>query len=78
MIIALLSSAQNSIVTGCTEESLLQKPGTWKAGMKGSEGGTAADLAREKKIVAAIHTMIKSKYKPMSVEGILKLLILRH
>jgi len=54
----------------CDEESLLQKPGTWKVGMKGSEGGTPTDLAKEKKLVAAIHTMIKSKYTPMSVEAI--------
>ncbi len=54
----------------CTDESLLQKPGTWKTGMKGSEGGTATDLAKEKKLVAAIHNMIKSKYTPMSVEAI--------
>ena len=59
------SSAQN-----CTDESLLQKPGIWKAGMKGSEGGGAADLVREKKIVAAVHAMIKSKYTPMSVEAL--------
>jgi len=53
----------------CTIETLLQKPGVWKASPKGSEGGTAADLAREKKTIAAIHTMIKSKYIPKSVEA---------
>lgn len=54
----------------CVTESLLQKPGTWKAGMKGSQHGSAADLAREKKVVAAIHEMIQSKYKPAAVEAI--------
>lgn len=33
----------------CNEASILQKSGIWKEGMKGSEGGTAADLAIEKK-----------------------------
>jgi len=59
------SSAQD-----CNEESLLKKPGTWKAGMKGSQGGTATELAKEKKTVEAIHNMIKSKYSPTGVEAI--------
>ncbi|HMK19438.1 MAG TPA: hypothetical protein VK492_14645 [Chitinophagaceae bacterium] len=53
----------------CSEESLLQKPGIWKASPKGSEGGAAAELAKEKQTIAAIHTMIKSKYTPKSVEA---------
>src|SRR5436190_12201411 len=53
----------------CSQESLLQKPGIWKASPEGSEGGTAAELAQEKKTIAAIHTMIKSKYTPKSVEA---------
>ncbi|MGZ8559586.1 MAG: hypothetical protein ACXWWC_14685 [Chitinophagaceae bacterium] len=69
LFITLLLSI-SSIPQDCTDESLLQKPGIWKAGMKGSQGGTTTDLAKEKKIVAAIHTMVKSKYTPMSVEGI--------
>jgi hypothetical protein len=59
------ASAQN-----CTEESLIQKPGVWKVGTKGSEGGTATQLLSEKKTVAAIHHMIQSKYTPMGVESI--------
>jgi hypothetical protein len=54
----------------CEDESLLQKPGTWKVGMKGSEGGTPTDLAKEKKLVTALHNMVKSKYTPTSVEAI--------
>ena len=54
----------------CDDESLLQKPGTWKVGMKGSQGGTATELAKEKKTVEAIHNMIKSKYSPIGVEAI--------
>ena len=62
ILFSMASSAQD-----CSEELLLQKPGIWKEGMKGSQGGTAADLIRQKKIVAAIHTMIKLKYTPKGV-----------
>jgi hypothetical protein len=65
ILFSILAAAQD-----CTNDFVLQKPGAWKTGMKGSEEGTAADLAAEKKIVLAIHTMIKSKYTPMSVEAI--------
>lgn len=51
----------------CSKELLMQKPGTWKESSGGGTGITAADLAREKKVVAAIHTMIKSKYSPLGV-----------
>ncbi|MHB1196619.1 MAG: hypothetical protein ACYC0A_07240 [Lutibacter sp.] len=64
LFLSLSASSQN-----CSNESLLQTPGVWKEGRKGSEGGTAADLAKEKKIVAAIHLMIKSKYTPIGVEA---------
>lgn len=60
----------NALSQDCSDESLLKKAGTWKAGIKGSEGGSAADLAREKKIIGSIHTMIKSKYTPGGVEAI--------
>jgi|WetSurMetagenome_2_1015567.scaffolds.fasta_scaffold27751_2 hypothetical protein len=69
LVIAIAFAALASFAQVCTEASLLQTPGQWKAGMKGSEGGTAADLAREKQIVAALHAMIKSKYAPMSLEA---------
>ena len=62
LLVALRSSAQD-----CTNESLLQKPGTWKESSNALSGIAAADLAREKKVVAAIHTMIKSKYSPIGV-----------
>ncbi len=64
-LMALRPAAQN-----CSTEMLLQKPGTWKEGIKGSQGGKAAELQKEKKIIAAIHNMIKSKYTPMGVEAI--------
>ncbi|MDP3312741.1 hypothetical protein [Lutibacter sp.] len=61
-VIAISSAAQE-----CDEEFLLQKPGTWKESSGVLAGIAAGDLAREKKIVASIHTMIKSKYTPMGV-----------
>ncbi len=61
---AFTAAAQN-----CNEASLLQKPGVWKESSGGSSGITAADFAREKKNVAAIHAMIKSKYSPMGVHA---------
>ena len=62
-VLLFVMSAFSIVLTAqeCTIETLLQKPGVWKTSPKGSEGGTAADLAREKKTIAAIHTMIKSK-----------------
>ena len=53
----------------CTKESLLQKPGTWKETSAVMDGVAAADLAREKKTVAAINNMIKSKYSPIAVKA---------
>ena len=41
-----------------------------KEGMKGSVTGIpAADLEKEKKVVAAIHLMVKSKYSPTGVQA---------
>lgn len=53
----------------CSTALLLQQPGVWKAGMKGSQNGTAAELAKEKNTVAAIHNMIKKNYTPLGVEA---------
>ena len=64
LLLKFYAPAQN-----CTPEIIIQKPGVWKASPKGSQGGTAAELAKEKKIVAAIHDMIKAKYTPMGVEA---------
>jgi hypothetical protein len=42
----------------------------WKEGMKGSVSGIApADLDKERKVVAAIHILTKSKYTPMGVQA---------
>ena len=70
LLSGILFTALSAFTQDCTEASLLQKTGTWKAGMKGSEGGTAADLLKEKKVVAAIHNMVKSKYTPIGVEAL--------
>lgn len=69
LFVSVLLLALSSFGQDCTDQSLLQKPGSWKAGIKGSEEGIAADLAREKKVVTAIHEMIKSEYTPMGVEA---------
>ena len=54
----------------CDETSLLQKPGLWKTGNGSTNGIATSDLAKEKKIVDAIHAMIKSKYAPTGVEAL--------
>ena len=58
-----------SLAQDCTEELILQKPGFWKETSGSMSGIVAADLAREKKVVATLHTLIKSKYSPMSVKA---------
>jgi len=58
------------VVTGqaCNEALLLSKPGIWKEGLKGSVSGiAAADLTREKSIVANLHSMVKAGYNPMGL-----------
>ena len=65
----LTAVALNTSAQECTLETLLQKPGIWKASPKGSQGGTPAELANEKKTIAAIHSMISSKYTPKAVEA---------
>ena len=53
----------------CTQELLAQKPGTWKAGQQGFiENVTAADLTKEKAVIASIHKMVSSNYKPTGCE----------
>jgi len=62
--LSLSSTAQD-----CTQEDLAQKPGTWKIGLKGSIANvTAADLAKEKAVLASIHKLISSKYSPLGCE----------
>ena len=67
-VITVLLSLQ-SLAQDCVPQLLIQKAGVWVPKSKGSEGGTATELLKEKKIVGAIHTMIKAKYTPMGVEA---------
>lgn len=53
----------------CSTEVLMKKPGTWKETSAVSQGLSATDIAREKKVIAAINTMIKSKYSPTAVNA---------
>ena len=46
-----------------------KNPAPEKESSNALSGISAADLAREKKVVAAIHAMIKSKYVPMGVNA---------
>lgn len=53
----------------CSQEELTKKPGTWKPGLQGSTTGvSAADLAREKEIVAKAFSIIKEGYSPVGCE----------
>ena len=53
----------------CSKEWLLKKPGTWKAGAKGFiQNVTAANLVKEKTVLAGIHKMISSNYRPAGCE----------
>lgn len=70
LISCILFISLNLSAQDCTEASILQKPGIWKEGMKGSVSGIpAADLDKERKVVAALHNLIKAKYTPMGVEA---------
>ncbi|HEX7847086.1 MAG TPA: hypothetical protein VF476_14895 [Chitinophagaceae bacterium] len=49
----------------CMKEILRQKAGTWKAGQQGSIANVSAgDLAKEKAVIASIHKLISTNYKP--------------
>lgn len=55
----------NVLSQDCSKELLKQKPGTWKAGPQGSiHNVSASDLVKEKAVLAAIHKMVFTKYKP--------------
>jgi len=70
LLLCALYASLNAYSQDCTQASVSQKPGVWKEGMKGSVTGIpAADLERERKVVAAIHLLIKSKYSPIGVEA---------
>lgn len=66
---ALLFFSLNVFAQDCTKELLLQKTGTWKAGTQGSINNiTAADLAKEKMVLAAVYKMISTNYSPIGCQ----------
>src|SRR5664280_1206682 len=70
LILWALYASVNAYSQDCTQASASQKPGIWKEGMKGSVSGIQpADLDRERKVVATIHLLVKSKYTPIGVEA---------
>jgi hypothetical protein len=65
IIIACLLFSIWSTAQDCSKEILQKKPGTWKAGMKGSiVNVNAADLTKERLVTTVIHKMVSSKYNP--------------
>ncbi len=53
----------------CSKALLAQKPGTWKAGQQGSiKNITTTDLAKEKQVLATLHKMVSTNYKPMGCQ----------
>ncbi len=65
----LLSIALKTFSQDCSKELLRLKPGTWKAGQQGSIANvSAADLGKEKVVLASIHKLITSNYKPTGCE----------
>ncbi len=69
VFVLMILSGISSPAQDCAKELLKQKPGTWKAGPQGSiQNVTAADLAREKKVLAEIYKMITAGYKPIGCE----------
>ena len=68
-LLALIFLSAKSFSQDCTKELLAQKPGTWKAGMRGSVANVkATDLAKEKSVTAGIHKMVFANYKPTGCE----------
>lgn len=60
IIFSVAASAQD-----CSKELLAQKPGTWKAGLKGSiVNVSSADLVKEKAVLGTIHKMVNTGYSP--------------
>lgn len=57
----------SSMAQDCTEATILQKPGLWKENNAVASGIAPTDVVKEKKVVAALHEMIKSKFTPMGV-----------
>ncbi len=53
----------------CSKELLAKKPGTWKAGPQGSIANiNKIDLVKEKSVLAWIHNIVSTNYKPMGCQ----------
>src|SRR5689334_18777448 len=69
LVIAATAIALSSAAQDCTKEALLKLPGNWKAGPQGSvQNVSAADLAKEKSVLAAVHKMVSTRYSPKGCE----------
>jgi len=53
----------------CSTEVLMKKPGTWKETSAVAQGLSSSDITKEKKVIATINSMIKSKYSPTAVNA---------
>jgi hypothetical protein len=63
------SMAQGQLAGECSAAKLIQLPGTWKAGPQGSVVNvTAADLTKEKAVLASVRNMVSENYNPMGCE----------
>jgi hypothetical protein len=61
----LLLFSFHAFTQDCSKELLREKPGIWKTNPQGSIVNIkAADLAKEKSVVAAVHKMIQANYFP--------------
>lgn len=69
LLLTVAFSVAAAFAQECSQEMLAKKAGNWKAGKQGSVlNVTAADLAKEKAVLAGIHKMISEKYKPTGCE----------
>ena len=65
MFIAFIILFMSATAQECSQDLLKEKPGTWKAGLKGQiVNVSATDLARERTILANIHKMVSTGYNP--------------
>ncbi|MDN3655574.1 hypothetical protein QWZ08_08050 [Ferruginibacter paludis] len=69
LICCMIFCAVSSSAQDCTPEILAKKAGRWKAGPQGSiHNVTAADLVKEKAVLAAIRKKLSVDYKPTGCE----------
>jgi len=65
IIPAVLCLSMKAFTQECSKELLKEKAGTWKAGQQGSiKNVSAADLPRERSVIASIHKMVSTHYTP--------------